>query len=332
MTIRTVQKFDPQYPNVSNVSKLQAGLLIVTIVGGLALTSPLWVPWVLSLFGQPPPVGNAIPVFKLTNICDDTAVTAAPSVKIYDARGMTTMPSADIEPFLYLDTLAETPDGEFTATISLPIGMWIYLYVTETNAFNFGGFYQVQPLRAGTTGESIPISLQIAYNSGTLANDMSAMLVSGGVEVDGQDATANVTFGASSYRLDMTVAEGYGFASKNYVDPATGYFYRGGFIVLDLDLTTARCTVTGSNIFEHFTIGTHEYWAIGFDQFINDAQVEDDGTYGTSVTIDVSVGADDAMDLGYYDARRPSQIKQASFGTDIEANGDNLDNLNFATS
>ena len=223
-------------------------------------------------------------------------------------------------------------DGEFTGTIALPVGMWVYLYVTETNAFNFGGFYQIQPLRAGTTGESEPILVQIVYNSGTLANDMSAMLVSGGVEVDGQEATTNCSFGAASYRLDLTVAENYGFASANYVDPATGYLYQGGFVVLDLTTTTARCTVTGAGIIDHFSIGSHEYWVFDLPQFINDADITDDGTISISFMMDVTVGADDAMDVGYYDARRPSQISQASFGTDVEANGDNLDNLNFETS
>lgn len=309
----------------------QYGLIILVILVGAFVTYPMWSPFLAPVI--PPTGGDAIPVFKITNIATDAAFSAAPTVKIYDAGGLTSMPTSDLPgPMDYLDTLSETPDGEFTATIALPVGMWIYLYATDTNAWNFGGFYQVPPLRAGTTGESEPIIVRVAYNSGTITSDISGMLVSGGVEVDGQDATNNVTFGAASYRLDLTVAANYGFAGTTYIDPATGYLYEGGIVVLDLDLTTARCTVTGSGIINHFTISSHEYWVFRLPQFINDNDIDDDGTYSLSFTIDVTVGADDAMDVGYFYTRRPSQISQASFGTDAENNDDNLDNLNFATS
>lgn len=306
--------------------------LIVVLVVLAGVTYPIWSEWFL--LPIPEPLGpDVIPVFKITNIADDSAFSTAPTVKIYDAGGLTSMPDHDLPgPMLYLDTLSETPDGEFTATISLPVGKWIYLYATDTNAWNFGAFYQVPGPREGTTGEAKPIAVRVAYNSGTITSDISGMLVSGGVEVDGDDATNNVTFGSASYRLDLTVAEGYGFAGTTYLDPATGYLYIGGLVVLDLDLSTARCTVTGDGIIEHFTIGTHEYWAFGVSQFINDAQIDDDGTHSLTFTIDVTVGADDAMDVGYFYHRRPSQIRQASFGTDQENNDDKLDNLNFATS
>jgi hypothetical protein len=309
----------------------QYGLLILVVLVGAFITYPLWSPYLTPVL--PPPGIDVIPVFKITNTATDAAFSAAPSVKLYDAGGLTAMPTSDLPgPMDYLDTLAETPDGEFTGTMSLPVGMWVYLYATDTNAWTFGGFYKIPGPREGTTGEAKPIQVRVAYNSGTITSDISGMLVSAGAEVDGQDATNNVTFGSASYRLDLTVAENYGFAGTTYIDPATGYLYEGGIVVLDLDLTTARCTVTGANIINHFTISSHEYWVLRVAQFINDADIDDDGTYSLSFTIDVSVGADDAMDVGYFYTRRPSQISQASFGTDAENNDDNLDNLNFATS
>lgn len=197
-------------------------LAIITLgILGLAafITYPIWYPILFP--GVVTDVQDAIPVFKISNIATDAAFSAAPSVKIYDSAGRTTMPTHDIAPMKYLDTLAETPDGEFTATIALPIGMWIYLYATDTNAFTFGGFYQVQPLRAGTTGESEPIVVRVAYNSGTINTDISGMLTSGGVEIDGDDATNNCTFGSATYDLALTVAANYGFGGTDYIDPAT---------------------------------------------------------------------------------------------------------------
>ena len=102
--------------------------------------------------------------------------------------------------------------------------------------------------------------------------------------------------------------------------------------ILDADISTARCTVTGSNIIWHDSIGTHEYWVFRIPQFINDGDISDDGSYSFTFTMDITVGADDAMDIGYFVQRRPSQIQQASFGTDYENNDDNLDNLKFETS
>ncbi len=333
MTIRFVQKFDPKFPRTTNISKFQALLLIGCVGLGLLFTSPVWVPIIISIFGVQPPVVTAIPVFKIIDGCTDAVFSPADaSVKIYDPHGLTSMPAADVPAFDLIDTLSETPDGEFTATRALPVGAWIYVYATGTNWYTAGWFLQVNPLGPGTSGEAIAETLKMYENSGTITADISGMLVSGGVEIDGDDATNNVTFGSASYRLDLTAAENYAFAYNDYVDPTTGYLYKGTIVVLDLDLTTARCTVTGASIFEHFTIGTHEYWVLSVPQFWNDAEYSDDGTYSLHFTIDVSVGADDAMDIGYHVARRPSQIKQASFGTDYENNDDKLDNLNFATS
>ena len=91
---------------ISAHGKKIAALVLVGIIAWT--TMPYWGPFVFPLVPVDQP--DAIPVFKLTNICTDAAVTAAPTVKLYDAAGRSSMPTTDIAPMQLLDTLSETPD------------------------------------------------------------------------------------------------------------------------------------------------------------------------------------------------------------------------------
>lgn len=314
-------------------TKLGSILLVLLLVGtgvvaaeyfGFIDLNPTWPPQL--------PGNDGKPVFKVVDGISDAAFSPADaSVKIYDPGAVMSMPSANVAPFDFIDTCSETPDGEFTSTASVLIGKTIYVYISGTNYYTVGYFVTVPDLAAGTSGECESVTLKIYPNSGTIGNDISAMFISAGAEVDSGTGN-NVTFGSASYRLDLTAADGYAFGNNNYVDPETGYLYVGTFVVLSLDLSTARATITSPHTLHHYTISSVEYWVMGVPggQIINDDDVDDDGTVSLDMTIDVTVGADGALDIEFYTVRRVDQILQGSFGTSYE--NDDIDDLHLETS
>jgi len=316
--------------------KFWAVAIIATILVGAGLAETLGFIDLTPVWPPPFPGQDGKPVFKVVDGISDAAFSPADaSVKMYDPGIIVSMPGGNVQPFSLIDACSESPDGEFTSTASVLIGKVIYVYISGTNYYTAGFFVTVPDLASGTSGECESVILKVYPNSGTIGNDIAAMFTSGGVEIDSTSTTSNVSFGAASYKLDLTAADGYGFGNNNYVDPETGYLYVGTFAVFSLDLTTARATITSAHIpsWGHFTISSIEYWIllVPGGQIINDDDIAGDGTVTLNLEIDVTVGvASAALDIEFYTVRRIDQMIQGSFGTSYEA--DDIDDLYLNTS
>jgi len=220
--------------------------------------------------------------------------------------------------------------------------MPIYVYCTDSayGYYNLGVFCLVQQPRSGTTGYANTIPLEMMptdYSSSTYHNNVLSaysaavglVLSTGGVaKTNGTD----VPKGLYSYDLAITATSGYAFGCTSYIDPLTGYFYSGPFVVLSLLTTTARGTVTSANMWYQFGgigSGIYYYWVLKFDQVRNDASVSTDGTTHVYFDLDDQVGASNCFGIDIYIGQRPSYIQSASFGYTQQA--DNLDLIHFTT-
>jgi hypothetical protein len=279
--------------------------------------------------------GNVLPVMKITDKLTDAVFTPSDaSVKLYDPKGCASIaqywsayPNIAMA---FLDTLTETPDGEFTATKDQPVGAWRYGYITGTGYYTKGVFFQVPKARAGTTGESE--ALLVTVTPGTAATgdaaDVAIYLRNGGATVDN---TTNIAAGVTVLTLTIFATSAKGYGSEGYIDPTTGYFYEGGFIAFDLTTTTARAVITGgTGAWSKFTIGAHDYWIWVFGQVVNDAQVPDDGSYAITMTFDNQAAGADALDVGVYAYQRHELISSGSFGTSHIAKADNMLDIHLA--
>lgn len=236
----------------------------------------------------------------------------------------------DIEPMALIGAGSESPDGEFTSSATGIEGEWVYIYTSGTNYYTKGVWRQVPyVLHQGITTEAVLESIKVYPNTGPLAADVSLLITTGGVE---KDNSTNFPTGVNDYRIEITATSAYAFGNEGYIDPETGYWYQGGFLVFDLDLTTARGEITSSDLLPgalgHFTISSHEYWVFHVGQVVNDDDISGDGTKIITLTLDNQVAAANCLDIGIYVSRRPSYISSASFGTNYEA--DSLTDVHFA--
>lgn len=313
----------------SPLTWLLVGALIIIIGGtGFLIASQLLPVGVTE-------AGNVLPVLKITDKCTDAVFTPADaSVKLYDPKGCTSVahywslyPNVAMD---FLDTLAESPDGEYTASKDQPVGAWRYAFLSGTGYYTKGLFFQVPKLRAGTTGEAeaLLVTVTPATAATGSAADVSIMFTTSGAEVDN---TTNIAAGITTIKIDLTATSAKGYGSEGYIDPTTGYKYTGGFIAFDLTTTTARCIITGGPLLlPRFTIGSHDYWVWEFGQIVNDAQVPEDGTASFTIVFDNQAAGADALDVGLYYSQRYELIGAGSFGTSHIEKADNMLDIHLA--
>lgn len=315
----------------------------VLILGiGAFFTAPTWVPIIQSFLGGVNPAQYVTQPFSIIDGDAHTAWTpAGASVIIYDPHGLTSMPTGDVLPFTLICSCAETPDGVFTATQTLPVGMPIYVYCTDSAlaVYNEGVFCKVQAPMSGTTGKANVIGISMwptDYSAGTYeCNEnhkyglaVSMILLTGGAA---KTNATNVPTGANSYDLMITALSGYSFGEDPYVDPLTGFYYGAPFVVLQLLTTTARGTCDSANLLASFGgigSGLYWYWVLGFTRVNNDASITTDGTYNLWFNMNDQTAATDCFAVQIYIGARPSFITSASFGTNQE--NDNLRLIHYA--
>jgi len=303
---------------------LKASICIIVLVAAGYVTSPIWMTWF-----QPPGMPEVVPLVKLTDANDDSACSPAGiTVKMYDPHGLMAMPTADVAPFDFLDSLTETPDGEFTGTKTVLQGTWVYFYVTCTGyEYYIAGFFaQIPGPRSGTSGEANALGFKMipsgytasVYECGVAnyyGDHVSMLLTTGGTA---KTNATNLPTGTYNYDLAVTAASGYGFGYAGHIDPETGYYYRPAAVILDLDITTARGILTSSSLFDHFVIGVHEYWCLSLGQLFNDKDITVDGTSHLFFDLNNQAAAADVADFILSIGGRPGDFHAGSYGVNCE--------------
>lgn len=315
------------------------GVIIAVLIG--AVTYPMWSPY-LGLFPTGPlpgPVGGQVTLMvQLQNGNDDTAVSPSGiSVKFYKwpyhLYGEQ-IPNTNIAALESIGAGTETPDGEFSSSATTAEGSWVYIYITDSGStFQTTGAIRFVPfvLQEGISREAVLDPVVVWPRSATSADDIAPLITSGGAEVDN---SSNWAFGENDYRFEFAVSSGKSWGTGKYIDPSTGYLYRGGFIVFAYDITTARMTHVGGPFYKQVDIGTSRYFIYWVDQIINDADIANDGIWYMDITIDVTVGdTSNALNIDFYPARRVDLIDSLSFGTsDHDDSTDGLGSIGLATS
>jgi hypothetical protein len=300
-------------------------LLIVIIVGA----------GVIVMRYLTPATANVQQVFSITDGDAHTAWTpAGASVSVYDPHGLTSMPSGDVPAFTLIGACAETPDGTFTLTQTLPVDYPIYVYATDSAVgfYTEGIFCKVQAPMSGTSGKANVVSFSMwptDYSAGTYeCNEnhryglaVSMLLLTGGAA---KTNATNVPAGNNAYDLAITALSGYSFGQDPYVDPLTGFYYSSPFVVLRLLTTTGRGTVDSASMWASFGgigSGLYWYWVLGFPRVNNDASLTTDGTYNLWFNMNDQTAATDCFDVQIFIGARPSYILSASYGTNQENDG-----------
>lgn len=321
-------------------------VLIALVLTGLiigAFTYPIWSPtvtqWLSNLpFGPLPQQGGQVKLsVGLTDANDDTVVTPAGiSVGFYVwdyARYGTQIPRMDIAPLAQIGAGTESPDGEFTTSATAQEGSWVYVFIQDSGA-TFQTTYSIQQvpfvLQQGIDREAILDPIKVNPRSATSADDVAIMITSAGGEIDNQTAWA---FGSNDIEVELAAASGKAWGNAGYIDPSTGYYYMGGLIIFEYDMTTLRISHTGGPLFKMIEYGTTRYYVYEISgPILNDQHISGDGTWSMTTTYDCTVGANTALDVYFIPYRRMAQVNSASFGTTDVQNADYMGNISFATS
>lgn len=309
-----------------------------------AFTYPTWGPmanqWLSNLpFGLPQgPTGGQVKLsVGLTDADDGSAVTPAGiSVMFYEwnygAYGMT-IPRYNIDPLVEIGAGTETPDGEFTTSATALEGSWVYVYITDSgNTFQTTYSIQQVPyvLQQGIDREAILDPILVNPRSATSASDVSIMITSGGAEIDNSSDWA---FGSNDISVELSASSGVAWGNRGYIQPSTGYFFLGGLVIFQYDLSTLRVSHTGGPLYDMIEYGTTRYYIYEISgPILNDADISGDGSWEMSLTYDCTVGADNATDVYFIPFRRADQVQSASFGTLDWESGDAMEDIDFATS
>lgn len=204
-------------------------------------------------------------------------------------------------------------DGKWTSAWSVPVYTTVIIKVEDSAST----FYTTQvervvgPAAAGVDRVSILDPIEIPARSATSASDLVGTIMTAGVEVDNSTGIAT---GETEMEFTLTAASGKAWGGMPYFDYEVGKEYVGAFIVFDLTTTTARATITG-NIWQHFSVGSHEYWIIRIPQIFNDADLTGDGSYSFSVTFNNLVAAASSLTIGAYQNAKLEDVLATSFGT-----------------
>jgi hypothetical protein len=254
------------------------------------------------------PTDSALGRLKLEVQTDDAigeAVfsPAGASVKVWDSDGN----------WLGAMTEDSSVDGKWTGSFPVALGDIVILKVEDSG----NTFYTTQVQRevtqpmTGVDRISILDPIKVYPRSATSASDIVGTMMTAGVEVDNSTGIAT---GETQLFISLTASSGKVWGGEAYYDYETNKEYLGAFMVFDLTTTTGRCTITG-DIWEHFSVGSHEYWIIKLPQIVNDADLPNDGTYTFTITINNLVAATDCIDIHLGANAKVEDVKATSFGT-----------------
>ena len=315
-------------------------LLVAVVIG--AVTYPQWSPivnqWLTPIF---PPIdqgggGQVTLMVALQDGNDDSAVSPTNiAVAFYEWPYGPTMPTGNVDPLVSIGAGTESPDGEFSTSATATEGTYVYVYITDSgNTYQTTGAIRYVPfvLHQGISREAVLDPIVVWPRSATSADDIAPLITSGGAEVDN---SSNWAFGENDYRFEFAVSSGKSWGTGPYIEPSTGYYYNGGFIVFAYDISTARVTHEGGPLYRGpYDIGTTRYYIYWVPQIVNDADMSGDGTWFMDFTIDVTVGdTSNALNIDFYPSRRVDLIDSLSFGTsDHDDLVDGLGAIGLATS
>jgi len=216
---------------------------------------------------------------------------------------------------IFLGALSEdsTFDGKWASAFTVPVFTTIVLKVGDTSSTYYTTQVEriVGPAAVGVDRISVLDPIDVYPRSATSASDIVGTIMTSGVEVDNSTGIAS---GETELDFSLTAASGKAWGGIGYWDYETGKEYIGAFLVFDLTTTTARATITG-NIWQHFSIGSHEYWIIRLPQIVNDADLANDGTYTFSVTFNNLVAGSAALDIHLGVNAKLEDVLATSFGT-----------------
>jgi hypothetical protein len=204
-------------------------------------------------------------------------------------------------------------DGKWTSAYAVPIGSVVVVKVADSG----NTYYTRQVERkvnapaAGVDRVSILDPIKMYPRSATSSSDLAGALTTAGTAVT--NATGIAT-GETDILVTLTAASGYTWGGQAYHDYETGKDYLGAFMVWDLTTTTASATITGP-WWEHFSIGSHEYWIFKIPQIVNDADLAGDGTYSFTITFNNLAAAVDALDVACYTNAKTEDVMAKTFGT-----------------
>jgi hypothetical protein len=228
----------------------------------------------------------------------------------------------------YLGPLTEdaSNDGKWTSAYAVDINSIIVLKVEDSG----NTFYtcqverMVNPPQAGVDRVSILDPINVNPRSATSGSDISGTLMTAGAEVDN---STNIASGETEIQIMLTVSSGKTWGGQAYYDYEAGDEYIGAFLVFDLTTTTARAVITGP-YWEHFSMGSHEYWIFKIPQIVNDADLATDGTYSFTIQFNNLAAAADSLDIDFYTNAVLEDVLATSFGTSDQ--GDSWTNIHLA--
>lgn len=216
----------------------------------------------------------------------------------------------------YLGALSEdtSHDGKWDGAFPVLVGSWVLVKVADSGSTYYTNVFErlVPPGEVGVERIGILDPVDVYPRSATSASDLTGTMMTAGAEVDNSTGIAT---SETEIEFSLTAASGKAWGGHAYTDPESGDTYIGAFIVFDLTTTTARATITGSNVWNHWSVGSHEYWVFTVPQVINDDDISTDGTYHFTVTFNNLVAAADALDIGAYVNAVDEDVKATSFGT-----------------
>lgn len=316
----------------SKSSKAQVAAVLIVVGLVAAFTYPIWFPVLTSILNPANPNAQVVISCAISDGLTDLAFTPAGSTaKFYVWPYGATAPYTDTVPLVFIAAGTETPDGTYTSTgATVAVGTWVLVYIADSGNtyYTASVIRQVKPLYGYATVSYLdpikvyPRSATGAAGYGQTSGDKTASIMTNGALVT--NATGVAT-GATTMQVNLAITSAKSWGSAGYVDPTTGYWYNPGFIIFDLDKTTARATIdTTTNMIWHGVIGVHEYWCFNVGQQVNDADVATDGIYSFNIQFTNQAAAADVLTIGFYTARRPSLIQQGSFGTTDLVKAENL--------
>jgi hypothetical protein len=217
---------------------------------------------------------------------------------------------------LYLGALSEdsSHDGKWDSAFPVLVGTTVLVKVADSGNTYYTNIVEriVPPGEAGVERIGILDPIEVYPRSATTASDLVGTMMTSGVEVDNSTGIAS---GETEIQVSLTAASGKAWGGHPYYDPESGDTYIGAFMVFDLTTTTARATITGANLWKHWSVGSHEYWVFTLPQIVNDDDVTTDGTYVFTLEFNNLVAGSAALDLGCYTNAVDEDVEATSFGT-----------------
>jgi hypothetical protein len=210
-------------------------------------------------------------------------------------------------------------DGKWTSAFAVPVKSIIVVHVTDSG----NTFYTRQVERivhapqAGVDRVSILDPINVWPRSATASDDLAGSLTTAGTAVTNATGIAS---GETDILVTLTASSAKAWGGQAYYDYEAKKEYIGAFMVWDLTTTTASATITGP-YWEHFSIGSHEYWIFKIPQIINDDDIAGDGTYSFTLTFNNLAAAADSLDVACYTNAKLEDVMAKTFGTASTGSG-----------